>query len=205
MNALFRWILGLVPIGVLIALNAWAFPRWLGTSYFEWYLANGALINLLTSLIALSWGDLNRHVGLIAARPLDYAGSALQLVGLPLVEIGTLLEGKAADSRRRNPIDLLLTDAVLLLVVVALVGWLLVVAPMQYFVVLVCGAPGRVFAAAGRRVAARLTSDNRLETRVLPAGEEPGRDWWLSGIAGRPVAATGLLASLLFVALNKLL
>lgn len=204
MNTLPRWILGLAPIGALIALNAWAFPRWLGTSYFDWYLANGALINLLTSLIALAWGDVNRHAGLIAAHPLDFVGSYLQLVGLPLLEIGTLLEGRAADPQRRNPIDLVLTDAILLLVVVALVGWLLVVAPVQYFVYLVCGAPGRVFATSGRRVAARFTSDKRLETRVLPAGEEPGKGWWLSGIAGKPVAATGLLASLLFVALNKL-
>lgn len=203
MNGLLRVALGLAPVVGLIVLNAWAFPRWLGTSYADWYLSNGALMNLLTSLLALSWGDMNKHVGLISAHPLHFVGSSLQLVGLTMLEIGTLVGGEAAGSRRRSPLDLVLTSVILAMIVVALIAWLVVVVPIQYFVYLVCGAPGRVFAASGRRVAAGFTNDTKLKTRVLRRGEELPEDWWLASVASKPVTATGLFASPPFVLLNK--
>lgn len=205
MKSLPGWSLGLVVIGGLVLLNAYAFPRWLNISYVDWYLASGSQIGLLTSVLALSWGDMNKHVGLISAHPLDFVGSNLQLIGLALSEIGTLVGSEAAGLRRRTLLDVVLTAVIMGMVVFALIAWLLVVVPVQYFVYLVCGAPGRVFATADRRVAAVFIAGTQLQTKVLRPGDVLPKGWWLASIASKPVTATGMFASLFFVLLNKFL
>jgi len=204
MRSLAGWGLGLGVIVGLVLFNTWAFPRWLNTSYVDWYLASGSQIGLLTGVIALSWGDMNRHVGLISAHPLHFVGSNLQLVGLALLEIGTLVGSESAGLRRRTVLDVVLTSVIVAMVVLALIAWLVVVVPVQYFVYLVCGAPGRIFATADRRVAAVFVGGTQLRTKVLRAGDELPKGWWLASIASKPVTATGMFASLFFVLLNKL-
>ena len=185
------------------ALNEWLFSRWLGTSYVGWYVANGSLIGLISSVVALSWGDVNRHVGLISAHPFDYIGSYFQLAGLPVYEIGTHLRSDPATLGRRSGFDLLVTGVIASIMTAAILGWILFVIPLQYFLYLLCGAPGRVFALSQRRVAAQLR-DGRLEIREVGRGEKLHDDWWEASIASKPVAFTGLMAALV-LAVVKLL
>lgn len=205
MNAWLRFGLGFMLLAGLVGINAWAFAHWAGTSYFDWYLANGSKIGLLTALVSLSWGDLNRHVGLISAHPLHFIGANLQLLGLAMFDIGALFRRDPNAARRSSLFDECLAVAIVAGVVIALVPWLLIVVPMQYFVHLVCGAPGRVFAASNRRVAAWFSNGTQLETRVLRVGEEPPEGSWVANIASKPVTVTGIFASILFAVLNELL
>jgi hypothetical protein len=190
------FLLGLAILAGGTLLNQWAFTRWFGTSYPAWYLANGSLIGLISSIVALSWGDLNRHVGLISAHPLDYLGSYLQLAGLPIYELGTHLRTGAAPRDGRNFFDLLVASLVAGAISVAILVWVLVVAPAQYFLYLVCGAPGRVFAGSRVRVTARFEGGTRLELREMERGANLPEGWWEAGIANKPVALTGALAAL---------
>jgi len=199
--------LGLAVIAALLLLDHWVFATWLNASYLEWYLAAGSVIGLVTAVAAMAWGDLEKHPGLIAAHPLDYLGSCLQLVGLPLVALGTLIgTGKAGTDRiasATRTLNLVLTTPLILTLVALLIGWLLVIVPAQYVITLVCGAPSRVFAESTREPIARLKG-HRLETSGHPPDAEIPQGWWAIGFGRKPVAVTNLFASLVFLVIRLL-
>jgi hypothetical protein len=194
-----RLLLGWSLIIGMTVLNSWFFARWLGTSYVSWYLAHGALLGLVSALIALAWGDLNRHVGLISAHPLDYVAAYVQLAGLPLSELSAHLAGAPSAAGLREHFDRVLASGLAALLCAAIVLWIVIIVPAQYFIYLMCGAPGRVFAASQRRIGAHV-SERRLHTRVIEGGENLPEGWWEANLASRPVTATGIFAALLITA-----
>jgi hypothetical protein len=137
-------LLALVIIASLLALDNYLFQRWLGLSHWQWYLANGSLISAGLAIFSVAWGDLNKNAGLISARPLDYIGAQLQLVGLPLVSFGAQFRSAPGDRYRASLLDTLLSIPLVLLLIVFCFVYLLVIVPPQYFVFLLCGAPARV-------------------------------------------------------------
>lgn len=191
------FVIGWPILFAWIALNQWISVSWFDQSYLAWYLANGSLIGLVSSVAALSWGDINRHLGLISAHPFDYVGSYFQLAGLPITEMGTHLRRDRSTARSASTFDLLVGGVLALIISLVILGWILLVVPAQYFVYLVCGAPARVFAGSSRRIAARLGSAGRLDVKEVGADEEVPEGWWLASFAAKPVAFTGLLAALL--------
>jgi hypothetical protein len=197
-------VAGLAIVSGLVIVNQWAFRSWFETGYFRWYLANGTLIGFTTTIASLTWGDLNKHSGLISAHPLEYLGSCLQLVGLPLIALGGHLESNSGDSKARNPFDLLLTMPMVLILVIAMLIWLVVVAPFLYFVYLLCGAPARTFSDSTRNLIARL-NDTELEVKVLAEGEAVPSGWWYASLTQKPVAMTNLFVALFFFSLRGLL
>jgi hypothetical protein len=198
-KSVFRLLLGLFVIVGMSFVNMLFFERWLGFSYVKWYLANGAMIGLLSALLALAWGDLNRHVGLIAAHPLEYLLSYIRLAGLPLSEFGAYCAGEPPVKNAAGHFDRMLASGLAALLCAAVALWIVVIVPIQYFMYLVCGAPGRVYADTQRRLAAHVT-EHRLQTRVIAAGERLPEGWWEANLASRPVTATGIFAALLLTA-----
>src|SRR5205807_9487620 len=96
-----------------------------------------------TAAFCASWGKLDNQTGLVSANPLDYFGACLQLVGLPLRVFG----GHCLKKNQLRPLsilDFLFLLPLLLAFLIAAFGWLLLIAPLQYFVFLVCGAPARI-------------------------------------------------------------
>lgn len=193
-----------VGLGILVGLvlaGQWLIQALTETSLLNWYLQNGALIGLASSIGFLAWGDLNRHVGLISAHPVDYLGSCLQLIGMPITVMGVHLSGPREPIAGASPLDAALTTILALLLTALLLGWLLLVAPLQYFVFLICGAPGRHFARSPRRTVARLER-GRLEVQELAKDAPMPAGWWEASLAQKPVSMTHLHASLLFLLLN---
>jgi hypothetical protein len=187
-----------VVIGMTL-LNTWFFGRWLGVSYVGWYLANGVLIGLVSALIALAWGELNRHTGLISSHPLDYVIAWIQLAGLPLSEVNTHLMHASPAAGVRDHFDRMMASGLAALLCAAIIFWIVVIVPAQFFIYLLCGAPGRLFAGSERRVGAHV-SERRLHTRVIEPGEPLPAGWWEANFASRPVTVTGILAALLVMA-----
>lgn len=184
---------GLLLLVAMCALNQLVFTRWFNTSYFAWYLANGSIIGLTTSIVSLAWGDINRHVGLISAHPLHYLGSSLQLAGLPIYEMGTRLRTRSAPGQGVDSLIAMLVTAMLACMILL---WVQIVVPVQYFVYLLCGAPGRVFHRSRDRVVAHFEKETRLEVLTLAPGEELREGWWEAGLGGKPVALTGVVTAL---------
>jgi hypothetical protein len=193
-----------IPVGLLILLSLiifdqWFFVNWFDTTYIEWYLANGALIGLVSSFVSMAWGNLDRHTGLISSHPLDYLGACAQFIGLPIYSLGTSLVGS-----RGNLFDRLVTGTLALALSAAFVVWFVVVVPLQYFVYLVCGGPGRVFSRSTRRAIARLEG-TRLEVKDTGEVKEIHPGWWDASIGNKPVTTANLLSSLFFLVVGPIL
>jgi len=208
-----RGLVGLLVLLLLVLINWWVFREWLGLDYFQWYLDKGAVIGLGAAAVSMVWGKMREHTGLISANPLDYIGSYMQLVGLPFLVLGTHLvsgpDWRKAYLRTGKFITLIpkLWDNLIAALLVLFMGgvlllWLLVVAPQQYFIFLICGAPARFFSDTQRRVVARLEG-TQLKTQELPRREETPKGWWDASIADKPVTVTNLFASLLITLITS--
>lgn len=202
-----RVLIVFAGLGILLAslaVDHWIFSTWLNTTHLQWYAANGALISFVSSTASLAWGDMNKHVGLISSHPLDYLGSCLQLIGLPVYALGTHLKSHNGQRETRSMFDMLLTVPFLLAVAGAMAIWLVVIVPPQYFLFLICGAPARVLSHADTQPIARMTG-TQLEIKDLGRGQQPPEGWWSASITQKPVAVTNLFVSLLFLIIKPLI
>ena len=177
-------MLSLAVLALLVSINYWIFPRWFAISYVDWYL------------------DMSQHTGLISAHPLEYTGSYLQLVGLPVYVFGTHLRSDNASSKSRSLFDTLLSIILILTLTAIMVIWLLVVVPIQYAVYLIIGAPGRFISKSRNLPIARLR-DKRLDVKEISIQEEVPEGWWHASLADKPVAITGLFSSLFFFVIKE--
>lgn len=155
-------IVGLLIIAALIAANDFVFRTWLNADYARWYLRNGTLINLGFAFVSLAWGDLNRVKDLVGAHPIRFLSASLFLVALPIQTFGTILrrptepvppraEPRSALSQWSalwraaqaimDTLDGVLTAMFALIFTLAVLLWLLVVAPLQYLVYLIVPRP----------------------------------------------------------------
>lgn len=185
-------LLGLAVIAAAIGINALLFEQLLGRSYLRWYLEGSALIGILTSITMKLWADAETNVDLISAHPLVYLAACCVLAGVPLFAIGTLLRPRHGE--RQNLLDLVLALPLLVAIGAALLLWLAVIVPPQYFVYLVCGAPARVAARAPVTTALTADADGRLHVDEKPQGMVSASARNVDLFA-KPVAATALVAA----------
>lgn len=195
--------LGLGVIVGLCAINYVAFRYFAGSNYFVWFLEKGPLITLSFAIIAVIWDDLNLNTFLLEPYPprfiagcLHLAGAFLRIVGIFWQAVGRLVQAigaylKQPEVAARYPdgtvnsdnkmsgslFDAIASLGMTLLVLVAVVMWCLVVAPLLYFVHLVSAAPARMaIVAKVDRLIVRREEDGHLQYNVvaqptpLPAG-----------------------------------
>jgi len=144
-------LLGFGILALLIGTNAWTFSRLGHTSYFVWYLKNGSAVALGASFLGLIWDGLALHDDLLSAHPLKYLRGCFGLVSVLFhaasVHLKSPLQGTRADVGLGSAVGMLfdgiVSVVVLGLIGVIVVGWLLVVAPLNYFVILVSGVLAR--------------------------------------------------------------
>lgn len=179
---LLTFLAGLGILILLLVVNHWIFENWLNTPYLKWYLESGSLVAVVSTVTSLTWGDINRHSGLISAHPLNYLGACLQLVGLPIYSLGTHLKASRSQQEAHSLFDLLLTIPCLLILVITLILWLLVIAPPQYFVYLICGAPARTFSRSALQPIAQLKG-SKLEIREFEKEKELPTGWWSASLS----------------------
>lgn len=131
---------GFAALVALAAVDALWFDV-AGGDYLDWFLENGAIVALVFGVVSAAV-DLDAHPGLVAAAPLHYARGVVGAIGLELSMAFWALFGD--EDRDANLVDVVLAAAFMFALAAALLAWALVVAPLQYFVNLVCGAPARV-------------------------------------------------------------
>ena len=173
---------GLAILVGLAALNALWFDA-AGSDYLRWFVDNGALIALLFGVVAAAV-DLDTHPGLIAASPLVYVRAILGVFVELSMSLSAVFSRERSDaeladaglvemqSRYRSRLfDTLLGNLFLLLLGAAMLAWALVVAPLQYWVNLVSGAPARM-ALASWRTSWRVEV-TALHTEYVNAPKDP--------------------------------
>jgi len=84
-----------------------------------------------------------------------------------------------------------------------MLGWALVIAPLQYFVNLLCGAPARV-ALASRTTMYRVQRSPSHTEYINARKDSPEVDGTELTFAGRPVSFTAAIAAALLWALSVL-
>jgi hypothetical protein len=189
----FSVLLGLGLLGALIGLNQWALQAIFDVSYVKWSLENGFIVTALASAaFAIVDRDSNRN--LISAHPALYLGTCMAFVAGPLL-LATSTSLRRSEGRESSVLDSFLAIPVALLLAVAGLLWLLLVVPIQYVVILVCGAPARLSAASEWRAVGhwkdgRYTVDEMSKAKPLPPGAVD------LSLGQKPVSVTNAIASI---------
>ena len=167
------------------------------SKYFLEYVSAGPFIGLAQVAFAISWQALDKNSDLVSAHPLKYVGACLKLVGLPFVAYGGHI--KVKDYNRVNPWDIIASIPLVALFVVASFAWLILIAPLQYFLFLFCGAPSRVALNSNYRLRAEL--DDGILNFVEPDPKvRPLTIGWDASMSDKPVTmANSFGAAVLFI------
>lgn len=197
MNLKGRWsvIPGFAILAALFAFDHWLFSRWVGTTYWRWYVTNGTLIGLITPIVFKAWGDLaDKHTGLLSPHPFVYLASCIQVIGLPIYSLGTQIKG---NQGKASWFDYVLTLVWALILVASTLVWFVVVVPVQYAVYLVCGAPVRFMLGSDRVPIARFAGTQLLPQEIEKRETIP-EGWENVSMSKSPVSMTNILGALLF-------
>jgi hypothetical protein len=209
----------LALVGGLNLLDWVLFRAAFDLSYFRWYVDNGTLLNLALALVTVAWPDLNELRNLISPHPLRYLQAWSGLFGFTFVSMPDAdipLHELQGSSNRSAPsavwtildiVDTVLRFAWLLVFLGAVLFWLLVIAPVQYFVFLVAGALARGAARSSKKLIVKASAQESnvdFTIKDLPAGEDPPAGWSESGFFARPFTITVVLTGALLFALSHL-
>jgi len=212
-----RWIASTVAFfPIMVAVNWLLFNYLLKISYIDWYITKGPLFSIAASLFAIVWKDLDKNEKLISANPTIFLGANLNLVGTHAQVIGYILMNSGDRLRSHKSLKLyngsaiykeifariaeifdgFATLLVSLLILLALTVWFFSMVPLQYFVILIAGAP------------ARLALKLREPDTTTDSGKEhspekiKGFDEYLKNCLSSPVSFANAVAALLLFTLN---
>jgi hypothetical protein len=190
----------------LIALDQFTFTFFFKTSYFEWYRKNGSLISAVFALVSLTW-ELNKNTGLISANPRHYAGAIQQLIGAQINAFGTI--GKAKERKVQEGLEYVFWDNVVFFVFVLSltlvnVFWIVLIAPLQYFLILLLGGPARIYLSAPRKALIQFEG-TQLNHQEIPREADTPKGWMDISIANKPVTLTYGIITLTLLAVGYFL
>jgi hypothetical protein len=193
---------GWLILGAVIVADYFVF-RALGVQYFRWYLENGALINLAFSFISLAV-VLDAYRDLISSNPLRYFNVCMALfLHVLLAWDATMVkddEGAAQTWWLPLFFDTLVSIVVYVVMFLVVLGWLLVVAPVQHLVYAVLGAPARN--TFRNTQISSYDPDTDRTTFAARADQSPAG--FRIGYRDKPVTLTAALASAVFWVISLL-
>ena len=191
--------MGWAILGAALAVNYFAFASF-DENYFRWYLANGALIAIIFGFVALAV-RLDDYPDLVSSNPLRYLYACVTLsqhLFLAWNQVIGVDPERAPGLLLSKLVDLVVSFIAWICVAVGFIGWLLVVAPIQYLPYAVLGAPAR----NALRNQTRSTYDPETDTLLLAATDESSSGHTI-GYVEKPVALTSALtAAVLWVGSN---
>jgi hypothetical protein len=188
----FYFIDGLCLFGFIvdIGLCYFLFSYFLNLNYFEWYLRNGANINWLMSLFALIFGDLNKIPFLISSRPFEYVGGWSEIISVIFLHSAAIIVVKRDSNVPITTywnIDDWLTLIITTVFDILILSWVAVIASIQYFVFIICGAPSR-------KIISSIEKIEGSETR-----------WFRNSLRENPVAVTAAFSGMVLWTLKLFL
>ncbi|HEX2854866.1 MAG TPA: hypothetical protein VHO24_16655 [Opitutaceae bacterium] len=184
---------------VILWVDSVIFRRWFQIEHWRWYLENGVEIGFVSAAVALVWKEFfESRPDLVSAEPRVYYGAHFQVIGACIETMGVQLQSDPGKPRPVPLHEILFGLPLLLVLVAALIVWLVVVVPAQYFLVLVCGAPARVFARAPYRLVIWYEGD-LLRTRKIPRDQPVPENRLVASLSDQPMAVTSLFVSLVLV------
>lgn len=191
-------VVGFGILTIAASINWWLVPCFTGEQYLDWYLHTGPYVALAIAVTSVAWRELDKNTGLISLNPLEYSAACLYAAGLPLIAIGAHAQSKNQPNRLAV-IDSVSYILALLLIAIAVIAWLWLVAPLQYFATIICGAPARATQSSTYMLYARI-EDGKLEYEEKQLDEIAPVGYWDASMREKPLAlVSALTAGLLFV------
>lgn len=177
--------------GLFIMLQIFVCRTVWNVDYLLWYLRNGAQISWVAAILGLFWGDVNKHVQLISARPLEYLRAYVLMLAGVFSSWGSIF-GKRNPTAQAKVTSYALLDTSFSLLIAfiftaLMVLWTLTAVPIQFFVFIVCGAPARLSLSSGEAFA--------IQEEAVNADE--AKNFWQSTIEKKPVSLTLGIAGML--------
>ena len=136
---LLEFVLPFLALAAICVINSLIIKEVFSVSprrYLDWYVETGPLIAIALVAFGAAWKELDQNIGLVSANPRTYIIACSKLAGLPMFAFGGHLKFKG-----HNFWDLLAGVPLIAMFIVASFGWLVLVAPLQYFLFLACAAP----------------------------------------------------------------
>jgi hypothetical protein len=181
-----------VGIGALVAADYLGF-RHFHRNYFHWYVTQGTLVSVTLSALVVGL-ELDQYPALISTNARDYAAGWVEKPGFLFLSFSDVIGSNTVPA-----IDGILTGLIGLALAPLWISWLIVVAPVQYFVILLTGAPARSALASGRKTLIGR-QESFTEIRSAPASEDAQEAQEIT-LARHPVSATNAItAAVLFAA-----
>ena len=199
-------------LGIMLALIGfnWFLFRLLGSRYFLWYLKNGPIISLATGFLAPTWTKLKARFGLVSAHPAVYFGACLQVLGVFLVSMAQpmRLSKRSAEDVVEigdGPLVKLFDNLLypLLVFVMGLVSfaWVILVAPLSYFVTLIAGVPARE-SLRGNNLISVAEDQGQISIAEDQTAPKAALDSSYVSLAQDPFAMTQALTALVLLVAN---
>jgi hypothetical protein len=205
-----RWFSATLILLALVGLNFLLFRIIGGVNYFLWYLKNGALISIAVSFVALIWEGLKWREDLLSSHPREYLRGCAGLGANFFSSIAAHLTPgkKTSNSRTYSTVAMLWDNVIGLLLIILMmvfaICWLLVIAPLNYFITLITGSVERQALHGSPAHAIEITEGKNIILTSLPATAElPGNAVNIS-LTRKPFAITQALTALLLWSANLL-
>lgn len=184
---LLELVLPFLALAAICVVNSLIIQKFFSVSlkrYLEWYVAAGPFIGLALVAFGAAWDGLDKNVGLVSANPSTYIEACRNLVGLPVLALGGHLITK--NRGRVNLWDALFGLPLIFLFIVACLAWLILIAPLQYFLFLVCAAPSRLVLSSRYLLQAEFKNENFTYTENK-AQDPNNKTAWEASMRGKPV------------------
>ena len=197
---LLEFVLPFLALAAICFLNSLIIQKVFSVSrrsYLDWYISAGPFIGLAIAAFGAAWKGLDNNIGLVSANPRTYIIACSKLGGLPMFAFGGHIKRQKPDGQ--NLWDLLVGIPLITLFVIASFAWLVLVAPLQYFLFLVCAAPSRIVLRSKYRLYAKVDGPMFYYAEMKPDAPEPTVGWDAS-MREKPVTmANGFGAAVLFL------
>ena len=172
---LLEFVLPFLALAAICFLNSIFVQKVFAVSprrYLDWYIQMGPFIGIALAAFSAAWKDLDKNIGLVSANPRTYIIACSKLAGLPMFALGGHLKSKG-----HNLWDLLAGTPLIIVFIVASFAWLVLIAPLQYFLFLVCAAPSRIVLRSNYRLRAKIEDRILYYSELRPGTPEPTAGW----------------------------
>ena len=199
-RVLLEFVLPFLGLAAICLVNSFIVHKVFSVSswrYLQWFVEAGPFIGLALTAFGAAWDALDSNLGLVSTNPRSYIIACTKLAGLPIFAFGGHL--KSDNNNGINLWDVLVAVPLILLFVVASFAWLLLIAPLQYFLFLVCAAPSRIALRSRYRLYARVEGKMLNYAELKPGQEKPPFSWDAS-MRSKPVTmANAFGVAVLFI------
>ncbi|HET6671118.1 MAG TPA: hypothetical protein VFH15_12895 [Pyrinomonadaceae bacterium] len=199
---LLEFVLPFLALAAICFLNSLIIQKVFSVSrrsYLDWYISTGPFIGLALAAFGAAWKELDKNIGLVSANPRTYIIACSKLAGLPMFALG----GHFKNTTGMNLWDIVASIPLITMFIVASFAWLVLIAPLQYFLFLVCAAPSRIVLRSKYRLRAHIEDQILYYSELRPETPEPTAGWDAS-MRGKPVTMANAFGALVLVLIGYL-